>query len=162
MKTTVTINGITQEIELTQGQLKLFEKPMTGWERVDKGCRYYVARCANTTEVVEVYENDDKYDSVRYVNGFYSNTPEHCTRQFKIDSLRRRMQRFADMHYPDLEWNNKNSHFYIHIQYELAELEINWDWMNNYKDPFQVYFNSLESAEKAIELFGAEILELYK
>ena len=41
MKTTITLNGVTQEVELTAEQAKLFEKPNTGWERTGLDEEYF-------------------------------------------------------------------------------------------------------------------------
>jgi hypothetical protein len=152
MKTTITLNGITQEIELTPEQERLFSG--TGWERVsDGGLYYYTFSNLTATKVRETRHSDD---SRNYNNGFYHSTKEHAIKQAKIDSLRRRMQRFADENYKDVEWGRVNEHWLVVL--EGARL-----FVGEYRElrhPFQIYFGSKEGAEKAIELFGDEIKEM--
>jgi hypothetical protein len=154
MKTTITLNGITQEIELTPEQERLFKVGKTGWERVEEECQYYYTQ--NDLEAVNEQEYYTAYDNNLYNLGFYHSTEEHAIKQAKIDSLRRRIQRFADENYPDVKWDGENEH---------------WDVVRNdgcfyirthtiMRTPFQIHFGSKEGAEKAIELFGDEIKEM--
>ena len=156
MKTTITLNGITREIELTAEQEKLFEKAKTGWERSLHGGSYYHLSPSANKEVCHEYENLDAIDIRTYERGFYHSTEEHAVKQAKIDSLRRRMQRFADTTHPDVEWDGENEHWIVFLDGEKPSVGV----YTSMSHPFQVYFGTREGAEKAIELFGDEIKEM--
>jgi hypothetical protein len=111
MKTTVTLNGITKEVELTSEQAKLFEVTKTGWERVERGEDYYFNNYkGSATVLTEGYSNTDKK---LYGIGNYFSTEEQAVKQGKIDSLRRRMERWASEHSPDGEWDGRSQHWSV-------------------------------------------------
>jgi len=154
MKTTITLNGITQEIELTPEQERLFKKPKTGWERVERGDEYYwTNKDGGSGTYTEI---DDETDGVLYKGGFYHSTKEHAIKQAKIDSLRRRMQRFADENYPDVEWDGESNHWIIFFDGSIIFTGVH----REVRHPFQIYFGTEVGARRAIELFGAEIKEM--
>ena len=72
MKTTITINGITKEIELTEEQAKMFEKREFKRWRAPKNDSYlYVADC---DYIGKTFEWGEKYDGYRYSTGNYFKT----------------------------------------------------------------------------------------
>ena len=69
MKTTIIINGVSAEVELTPDQAELFEVKKFGRQRVKRGVVYWYLICCG--EIGNSSENNDGYDKERFERGNY-------------------------------------------------------------------------------------------
>lgn len=154
MKTTVTINGITQTIELTKEQMELIEAEKFG--RVSKNRIFYYLGVHN--KIFNTCDDRGDYVNNLFETGNYFLTEEAAEREAKITSLRRRMIRFSDEHSGDGKWYGKKKHWYIIYRNSLNKLELSHT--SEFREFEKVYFNSEEAAKLAIEKFKDELMEL--
>ena len=158
MKTaTLTLNGKTYEVQLTDEQVTEIEKPkkITGFERADEQHCYYfeddwkiMKHCPEQNSI-----NDDN----RYVvANYYSDESlaAWCTRH---DALDRQMRRWAAEHNDEpIDWTNEFPYKY-HLYYDFSSETVEVDENRLYCHTTCCYFNTLQIAKEAIEEFGDEI-----
>lgn len=157
MKTaTLTLNGKTYEVRLTDEQVTEIEKPkkITGFERADEQHSYYfedgwkvMNRCPEQNSI-----NDEN----RYVvANYYSDKSlaEWCNRN---DILNHKMRRWAAEHNTEpIDWNKRNDKYYIYYNYEESRVSV-------YETQYcahigEIFFFDYVIAKAAIEEFGDEI-----
>lgn len=158
MKALIELNGKKTEIEITVEQaenLGLIEKK-TGWERVTKNEQYFI----NADLRRPIYEKNDKCDQNYYDRANYFSTNEKAEQIDKIQTLWRKMQRFADENNEgELDWENREQQkYFIFYDYSIKRLRI--DFCNCCEYAFGIYFTSIKIAEKALEIFGDELKEV--
>lgn len=133
--------------------------PLTGWERVDKGQKYY---CTNGLyEVSDTNEAVCVVDEVLYEKAMYFSTKEKAEEINFKQTLFRKLQRFSDENGGnEIDWkDDKQQKFTIFYSHEFCELGVDCFWRTQRIG--QVYFISKEIAEKAIELFHDDLIKYF-
>lgn len=160
MKVGLSFNGKSVEVELTQEQLKelglIEEKKKTGYERVGR-CNVYYMIEVNGMPMSHV--DNSPLDTLLYNNAQYYSDETIADNNARADKLMRQIRRFAAENggIPSKEdWKDNNKEkYYIAYDYDCEEIFVNdveWD-----RDSFQIYFNSKEACEKAIEKFKKDL-----
>ena len=161
MKAIIKANNNEIEIEITTEQaesLGLVKKEkMTGWERVKQGETYcYIDEYGG---IMEDWESGDNSDGGCYKVANYFSTLEKTMEVNKEQTLWRKMKRFAD------ENNSKNFKTKNGERYSICFNGIlnDWEIVVNYHNWVlcEVYFETEKIAEKALELFGEELKEVF-
>lgn len=157
MKTaTLTLNGKTYEVQLTDEQVIEIENPIkvTGFEKAETDSCYF---CENSRGYKEFFgEHGMKYDNDRYETAnYYTNESlaEWCIRN---DTLNRKMRRWAAEHNTE-PINLKDDSRKSVILYNGEHCVVDWIRNEHLQSLAFVYFNSDKIAQEAIEEFGDEI-----
>lgn len=94
----------------------------------------------------------------RYKTGNYFLTNKECENAARVVSLWLKMKRFAN------EYNKENLKLTddcqekYFIAYDFASEVLRIDWRYHWQDTFQIYFDSQETAQKAINKFHDELM----
>lgn len=162
MKTaTLTLNGKTYEVQLTDEQITEIEKPkkVTGFERANRNSNYFCANSLGKNDYSE--ELNSGYDNDRYENANYYtdiSLAEWCIRN---DTLNRKMRRWAAEHNDEpIEWGRKNAKpvqekWFINYLSDRNSLEVLQEY--TYMSSNEIYFSSERIAWEAVKQFGDEI-----
>lgn len=128
---------------------------ITGYERVIYGGHYYYDNvCAvNNSSDTRDTTADVMYDEANY----YSNV-NIANNNARADKLMRQLRRFAVEHRKkDTSWTDIiTSKYYIYYDYKLNKIDISD--MVHCRDFGQIYFDTEETAQLAIETFKDELL----
>lgn len=130
-----------------------------GWERVnDKETFYSVGACRG---VIDEQENTLGVNVLLYNNANYFLTKEKAEEIDFKQTLFRKLQRFSDENGgSEIDWNNYEcDKYYIFYNHNRSELEISTACF--FIDFGQVYFETEEIAEQAIELFKEDLIKYY-
>ena len=104
-------------------------------------------------------DNNHEIDNKLFSTANYFNNKEYAEYIAFKESLIRRMDRFAWEHNVIvIDWHDSSVKYYIKFSNKRDELIIDWncsDQSNN------VYFTSIEIAEKALEEFKEDLIKLY-
>lgn len=158
MKTaTLTINGKTYEVQLTDEQVIEIEEPkkVTGFEKAETDSCYF---CENSRGYKEFFgEHGMKYDNDRYETANYytdESLAEWCIRN---DTLNRKMRRWAAEHNKKpIDWTNELPYkYHLYYNYDTETVEITDNRLSCYMA--SCYFNTIQIAKAAVEKFGEEI-----
>ena len=151
----VTIKGKEIELELTDEQKAAVEralKPNTGWERVKAKEYFYILE--------NIVEADDdvstKYDNKNYNDANYFNDIELIENIIRAQTLQRKLWRRSAELCKKIDWNNKDKTKYS-IVYNNKRNELSIAYFNSYTDFGQVYFDTEEHAQQALEEFRDEL-----
>lgn len=150
-------NGKELTVEIDENTLKSIEEPKkTGYERVELGSQYYVE---NPTEPVEKMTEDGyDVDELYYSAANYYSDKTVAENNARADNLMRKLRRFAVEHRKQkLDWNNTNICKYP-IYYRIASHDIIVGSSSVSKGFGHIYFDTKETAEKAIEEFKDELI----
>lgn len=141
---------------------KLFYPKEDDWEMK---CPYEnnddIYTLSNDGEVKKNYWSYFDYDRERFEQGNIFPTKEAAELEAKRRNLLTRFRAFRDECNGDLEpdWNNHNSKKWCIVKNEEGMYAM-WTFEFNSFSYFG-YFKNQEDAERAIELFGDEIIELF-
>lgn len=153
MKTaTLTLNGKTYEVQLTDEQVTEIEKPkkVTGFERAEKGESYFGIDATGTIYSRNMYF-EDLYNNANYYTD--ESLAEWCNRN---DALNRKMRRWAAEHNDEpIDWTKNNDKYYIYYDYEESRVAV-------YDAQYcahigEIFFFDYVIAKAAVEKFGDEI-----
>lgn len=150
------IDGKEIEVLISEETLEqLANKRTTGYERVRSGSTYYTDSCG----VVKTFEECTEYsDEAVYESGNYYSDPDVAANNIRADNLMRQLRRFAVKNRKsDIDWddNTQNKH-YLYYDYVNKEVFIN---STSYWRTFgQIYFDTKETAQQALEIFKDELL----
>lgn len=147
MKTTVTINGITKEIELSPEQAKQFQ---TG--RVAMNETYYWID--NLFAVQKGLETFSKVDDDRFNSGNYYKNLTDCQENAKANYLRSKLNQF-NRNFPHPEGSSSTTICACGKQIMLDYIDVNF---LTYHQMGALVFSSHEAANEAIAQFKNEIL----
>ena len=150
------IDGKEIEVQISEESLeKLTNKRTTGYERVRYGSTYYTGNCS-TVKTFE--ERSECFDSEAYESGNYYSDPDVAANNVRADKLMRQLRRFAvENRKSDIVWTDKNqSKYYLWYDYQSKEIYITSNM--TYRNFGEIYFDTKEVAELAIETFKAELL----
>ena len=133
--------------------------PLTGWERVDKGQKYY---CTNGLyEVSDTNEAVCVVDEVLYEKAMYFSTKEKAEEINFKQTLFRKLQRFSDENGGnEIDCSNLFQEKFG-ITYNCGDKKLETALYFHHNDFGQVHFISEEIAEKAIELFRDELIKYF-
>lgn len=151
------INGKEIEVQINEEDLKKLTATdkTTGYERVRYGSTYYTGNCS----VVRTFEErSELYDDEAYESGNYYSDPDVATNNVRADKLMRQLRRFAVENRKDIiDWTNENQNkYYLYYDYVNKEFFIN---STSYWRTFgQIYFDTKETAQRALEIFKDELL----
>ena len=157
MKLTGTYNGKPIELELTEEQvevLKQAEKKKTGWERVERGERYFI----NAIRVAqEERETGSSADNTRYEHASYFANETLVKNILTAQFLQRKLWRRSAELFEKANWNdNRCGKFSIVYDCNSRCLSVVASWMINGFG--QVYFDTKEHAEQAMSEFHDELI----
>lgn len=157
MKLTGTYNGKPIELELTEEQvevLKQREKKKTGWERVEKGERYFI----NAIRVAqEERETGSSTDDTCYKYASYFANETLIKNILTAQLLQRKLWRRSAELCGKMNWNdNRCGKFSIVYDCNSRCLSVVASWMINGFG--QVYFDTKEHAEQAMSEFHDELI----
>lgn len=157
MKLTGTYNGKPIELELTEEQvevLKQREKKKTGWERVEKGERYFI----NAIRVAqEERETGSSTDDTCYKYASYFTNETLIKNILTAQLLQRKLWRRSAELCGKANWNdNRCGQFSIVYDFNSRCLSVVASWMINGFG--QVYFDTKEHAEQAMSEFHDELI----
>lgn len=154
MKTaTLTLNGKTYEVRLTDEQVTEIEKPKkaTGFGRAEEGEDYFSIDATGTIYNRNMYF-EDLYNNANYYTD--ESLAEWCNRN---DALNRKMRRWAAEHNDEpIDWTNEFPYKY-HLYYNFNSETVEVDESRLYCRTACCYFNTLQIARAAREEFGDEI-----
>lgn len=160
MKGKVIINNQEIEIEINEEQLEQLKvKPKrTGYERLTYGQIYYYD---DGSEFGDTYsEWCDNNDDENYEFANYYTDEELMQNNARADRLMRQLRRFAvENRKEKLDWNGENEHFcivYNHKSY--IEATVGLQITSNFGiHHFDIYFDTKETAQAALEKFKDEL-----
>ena len=155
MKATLTYEGKTVEVEIAEEEIrKIFEKPKTGWERVEPG-QYYCYISGGGIVAAEEDERDES-DDLYYDNVNYFADRDLAKDQARAISLWLRIKRWAAEHCEPVAWNDPGEEkFYIRFNNLVGELEVgNCCYL---RESFCIYFDTQTHANQCIEEFRDEL-----
>ena len=157
MKLTGTYNGKPIELELTEEQvevLKEAEKKKTGWERA-KECESYWT-CDGDT----VFDNEEENlscDDEGFNCANYFSNKTLSQNIARAQTLQRKLWRRSAELCEKVDWENPHTKKYcIAYDYDRGELYSTIAWVT--RGIGEIYFDSEEHAEQAIEEFRDELI----
>lgn len=157
MKLTGTYNGKPIELELTEEQVEVLEqaeKKKTGWERVEKGERYFI----NAIRVAqEEMETGSSADNTRYEHASYFANETLVKNILTAQFLQRKLWRRSAELCENMDWNNPDKDKW-YIWYDCEQKEISLGISLEGYEFGQVYFDTKEHAEQVIEEFKDELI----
>ena len=156
-KIKVIIDGIEMEVSVSEEELaKLTENKQnkTGYERVDKGKRYFIATGIGSVDALK--DDSTEYDVSYFENANYYSDRILAGDVARADKLMRQLRRFAAENCEEAQWDNKAEHWYI--RHAMVDSRIYVDSVTYAKDFGAIYFDTEENAQKAIDEFKDELL----
>lgn len=150
------IDGKEIEVLISEETLEqLTNKRTTGYERVRSGSTYYTDSCG----VVKTFEECTEYsDEEVYESGNYYSDPDVAANNIRADNLMRKLRRFAvENKKDDINWTNENQNKY-YLSYDYLDEEFFIDDISYSRDFGQIYFDTEEIAQQAVEKFKDELL----
>ena len=155
MQTTITINGITKEIELTEEQAKQFEKPKV-WKPKIGDIYSFVDTFGGITKVAWMAWG---VDNARLALGIAAETEEECEFIRKKMLVTKQLRDYADEHNEPIDWGNyKQAKYLIGWDFYSKKLQISGYWTFKGID---VYFSSEEITKAAVKEVGEENVKKY-
>lgn len=162
MKATLEIKGEKVPVEITGEELdrvlKMLEKLVkkTGYERVNKGELYYSMNNCGFVDSLE--DTNCEYEDTIFDNGNYYSDEAVAENNARADILMRKLRRFAVEHrQKELDWNNTNIYKHL-IYYSIESHDIMVGISSLSKGFGQIYFDSAEIAQAAINEFKDELI----
>lgn len=149
----IIVDGKEIQAQVSEEQLKqLCEKKRTGYERVEIYSQYFSSRYSYITDTRTVIDNilfemaDYYSDNTVYENNYRADTLMRQLRRFAVENRKR-----------NIDWNSiSNKKWYIYYSY--GENKICADFMGHRRDFGNIYFDSQETVQKAIDQFKVELL----
>lgn len=133
---------------------------MNGYERVNDGEMFY--RVDGGNEITGfIAEVDHRLDNELYENANYYSSKEVAENNARADKLLRQLRRFAvENNESKIDWGNyAQDKYYICFDYiadKINKCRVNGGFCT--RDLGQIYFLDRNIAEKAVELFGDELI----
>lgn len=156
-KIKVIIDGIEMEVSVSEEELaKLTEKKNkeSGYERVDKGKRYFIATGIGSVDALT--EDNDDSDVGYFENANYYSDRILAGDIARADRLMRQLRRFAAENCEEVPWDNEHAHYGIYYDYIGKALITHR--MLYIRDFGKIYFDTEENAKKAIDTFKDELM----
>lgn len=109
-------------------------------------------------EARRVVEKNDCFDNIYYDSGNYFLTEKECKDEARVVSLWLKMKRFADEHNErNIDFTKKNEVKYF-LGFDYRSKTIVVDLVLSLKGAFQIYFDSKQTAKKAIDEFHDDLM----
>lgn len=135
-----------------------WQPKLTGWER--KGGEYY-RYISYDCRPFEIRDEDDSEDKCLYNEANYFSTKEKAEEIDFKQTLFRKLQRFSDENgWNDNDWTHEGRWKYC-ISYDYDKGKFVIDSHLTFRDFGQVYFVSLDVAQKALELFKEDLIKYF-
>lgn len=152
------IDGKEIEVLISDETLeKLTNKRITGYERVRSGSTYYADSRGVVKTFVECTEGSEFDERVVYKTGNYYSDPDVAANNIRADNLMRQLRRFAvENRKVNIDWTDENQNKYYLDYNRVYGITINI--ANTWKSFGQIYFDTEETAQQAIEIFKDELL----
>lgn len=148
------IDGKEINAQVNEEDLKVVEKKK---DRADKGSNYYYFN-SDLLFIENTVEEGIFFDECCYDNGNYFLNEEDCKNATRVVSLWLKMKRFANEHNKEnLKFTDDYQDKYV-ISYDFVSKVPRIDWKYGWQDMFQIYFDSKETAQKAIDKFHDELM----
>lgn len=157
MKLTGTYNGKQIELELTEEQvevLKQREKKKTGWERAERGEKYFYCNLAESSKTTEL---GDSLDSTRYECANYCTDETLAKNIARAQTLQRKLWRRSAELCEKVDWRNPETKKYD-IIYDYEDDDLCVDFCIFGRGLEEIYFDTEEHAEQAIKEFKDELI----
>ena len=117
---------------------------------------YYIL--SSDGEIYREIEHGTKYDCNRFLIGNYFESENDAINMKQYLKIRRKLMMYSES--PDRPWDGQTRHY--HIQYRVVEKDVNIAVVTNSYCPGEIYFDSKEIAERAIEIIGKDrLLKIY-
>lgn len=172
MKVELKANGKTVQVEISEEQLKkmgIFEqlkelglvedKPKTGYERMEKGEKYYVID-TEYNSMSKIKEFNDQEDEQCFNAGNYYSDKTIAENNARADRLLRQLRQWQaqnDEVISKEDWNNESKKKWF-IIYSYSSEEMYAEYYYIMRLPNTIYFATKEKAEEAIKVFEDELL----
>lgn len=160
MKATISANGKTIQVEISEEQAKILglieDKPKTGYERVDEDESYFVDDTINDGH--EVLGGRTLVNNLYYINGNYYNDKSIAENNARADRLLRCLRQWQAQNDEPIsveDWNNESKKKWF-IIYSSEEMYAEYYYIMRL--PNTIYFTTKEKAEEAIEVFKDELI----
>lgn len=159
MKAKLIIEGKEIEVEISKEEYKKIQPPeekKTGYERVPKrgGYFYESGKGDVGTDIEDCYDIDNEY----YESANYYSSATVAENNARADKLMRQLRRFAVEHREnELNWYNINNRKY-YITYDFEDNKISANYKTFLKGLGVTYFDSMETAQAAIDEFHDELI----
>ncbi len=152
------LDGKEIDFEISQEQLEQLtkQKKKTGYERVKVGSHFnYIRESGGVDSTKEANYNID--DRLYEIANYYSHYCL-CENDERFYRLHRQLKRFAvENRKEEINWIEKNQNRY-HIYYDYWTNDLYASENIFIMDFSTIYFDSEETAQKAIELFKDELI----
>lgn len=158
MKIEIKANGKTIQTEINEEQAKILgltiDKPKTGYERVEKGSTYFFNN--GLSDMNRTKEEKDIVDQGFYDSGNYYSDYEIAKNNARADRLLCCLRQWQALNDRVINWKNKDIRKYT-IRYDYAMNMFNV--IPNFCERClnDVYFTTRETAQRAINVFKAEL-----
>lgn len=155
-------NGGTADIDLTTEQEKAIEKlqgkKKTGYERVNLSENYFIFDSTEENGIFETGEDCEYMDDCNYKCADYHSDETVAINNARADKLMRQLRRFAvENAENELNWKDGiQGKWYIYYSYQ--EQEINLSYKQITREFYQIFFDSQETCQKAIDTYKDELL----
>ena len=172
MKVELKVNDKSIQAEISEEQLKrtgLFEqlkelglvedKPKTGYERMEKGEKYYVINTEDDS-MINITEFNDQTDERCYNKGnYYSDKiiAENNARADRLQRCLRQWQALNDKPISQSDWEDNGKNKWC-ILYSYGAEKLYVDYFHYIRLHNVIYFTTKEKAEEAIEVFRDELI----
>ena len=156
-KIKVIIDGIEMEVSVSEEELaKLTEKKNkeSGYERVDKGKRYFIATGIGSVDALK--DDSTEYDVSYFENANYYSDRILAGDVARADKLMRQLRRFAAENCEEIPWDCHKWHYFI--RFAMLTKTIFPDYWIGDKIHGVIYFDTEENVRKAIDEFKDELL----
>ena len=159
MKAKLIIEGKEIEVEISEEEYKKLqpsEEKKTGYERVPELDIYFYANSGGYVETAceDYYDVDNEY----YESANYYSDKTVAENNARADKLMRQLRRFAVEHRAnELNWYNINNRKY-YITYDFEDNKISAKYKTFLKGLGVTYFDSMETAQAAIDEFHDELI----
>ena len=159
MKAKLIIEDKEIEVEISEEEYKKLqpsEEKKTGYERVPEMNDFYYLAYRGNVEVS--VDNCDKYDDDCYKVANYYSDKFIAENNARADQLMRQLRRFAAEHRAnELNWHDINNRKY-YITYDFEDNKISANYKTFLKGLGVTYFDSMETAQAAIDEFYDELI----
>lgn len=159
MKAKLIIEDKEIEVEISEEEYKKLqpsEEKKTGYERVSESDIYFYANSRGCVETAceDYYDVDNEY----YESANYYSDKAVAENNARADKLMRQLRRFAVEHRAnELNWYNINNRKY-YITYDFEDNKISAKYKTFLKGLGVTYFDSMETAQAAINEFYDELI----
>lgn len=172
MQVELKVNDKSVQAEISEEQLKktgIFEqlkelglvedKPKTGYERMEKGEKYYVID-TEYNSMLNITEFNDQEDEQCFNAGNYYSDKTIAENNARADRLLRQLRQWQalnDKSISEKDWNDESKKKWF-VAYSYGAEKLYADYYYIMRLPNTIHFATKEKAEEAIEVFRDELI----